>query len=76
MDLKEIRKKSTGELQKQLRLYREQMRDLRFKIEAKQHKDVRELRETRKIIARILTVMKEKQILKEFKNIKKSEKAK
>ena len=35
MELKELREKGEGELQKLLKLYREQVRDLRFKVAAK-----------------------------------------
>lgn len=66
MDIKELRQKGEEELQKLLKLHREQLRDLRFKVSTKQHKDVRELREARHLIARILTVLKEKGKMKEF----------
>lgn len=67
MEIKELRQKSEIELQKLLKATREQVRDLRFKIAGKQHKDVRDLRETKKMIARILTVLKEKQIIAKIK---------
>lgn len=67
MELKELRGKSEGELQKLLKLYREQVRDLRFKVAAKQHKDVRDVRDSKKSVARILTVLKEKEVLKKIK---------
>jgi len=70
MDINELRRKSGGELQKLLKLQRETMRDLRFKIAAKQHKDVRDLRQVKKIIAQILTVLKEKKIIQEYKTSK------
>jgi large subunit ribosomal protein L29 len=66
MDLKELRQKAEGELQKLLAQHREELRDLRFKINSKQHKDVRDIRSTKKLIARILTVLKEKHVLKTF----------
>ncbi|MCH7492458.1 50S ribosomal protein L29 [Patescibacteria group bacterium] len=66
MDIKGLRKKSDAELQKILKQQREQVRDLRFKVSAKQHKDVRELRDVRKSVAQTLTILKEKQIVKEF----------
>ena len=66
MDIKGLRKKSDAELQKILKQQREQVRDLRFKVSAKQHKDVRELRDARKSVAQTLTILKEKQIVKEF----------
>lgn len=63
MELKELRTKPEGELHKLLAQTRENFRDLRFKIASKQHKDVREIREVKKTIARILTVLKEKKVL-------------
>jgi len=66
MEIKEIRKKTEEELQKLLKAEREQLRDLRFKISSKQHKDVRDLRSVRHSIAHILTVSKEKQIIKKY----------
>lgn len=66
MDIKGLRKKTDAELQKILKQQREQVRDLRFKVSAKQHKDVRELRDARKSVAQTLTILKEKQIVKEF----------
>lgn len=76
MDIKEIRKKAEQELLKFLKLKREQMRDLRFQIAAKQHKDVRDLRQIRKDIAQILTVLKEKKVVEEYQKINKAKKVK
>lgn len=67
MDIKELRKKSEVELIKLLKLNREHSRDVRFRISAKQHKDVRDLRQVKKIIARIRTVQKEKIIINKIK---------
>jgi large subunit ribosomal protein L29 len=66
MELKELRHKPESELHKLLVLARENFRDLRFKIISKQHKDVREIRQVKKMIARILTVLKEKKMVKEY----------
>ncbi len=66
MDITELRKKSEGELQQLLKQQRETVRDLRFKVTAKQHKDVRELREAKKAVARILTTLKEKRVLQAY----------
>ena len=52
--------KNIDELQKSLVSAREQVRDLRFKIGTKQLPRVRQLREARKEVARILTVLNEK----------------
>jgi len=64
MEIKEFREKTEQELQKLLKLHREQVRDLRFKVAAKQHKDVRELRDEKRTVAKILTVLKEKQVVR------------
>ncbi len=76
MDIKELRKKSEQELLKFLKLKREQMRDLRFQVAAKQHKDVRDLRQIKKDIAQILTVLKEKKVVEEYQKINKAKKIK
>ncbi|MFH1207384.1 MAG: 50S ribosomal protein L29 [Patescibacteria group bacterium] len=68
MDIKELRNKGENELTKLIKLQREQLRELRFKVSTKQHKDVRELRAARHLIARILTVLKEKSKVKEFQH--------
>ena len=60
MELKELREKSVEELSGLLKLWRETMRGLRFSAYAKQLKNIRELRNAKKLVARILTVMKEK----------------
>jgi large subunit ribosomal protein L29 len=66
MEIKELRQKQEGELQKLLAQDRENLRDLRFKINSRQHKDVRDIRELRKVIARIMTVLKEKKVMAAF----------
>ncbi|MBU0597509.1 50S ribosomal protein L29 [Patescibacteria group bacterium] len=73
MKVKEVRKKTEGELQKMLKSQREVMRDLRFKISSKQHKDVRDYREVKQTIARILTVLKEKKVLSKIKAVNKKD---
>ena len=61
MKAKELREKSDGELRTMLQEERERVRELRFKVSQDQHKDVRELREARKLVARILTIIRAKQ---------------
>jgi large subunit ribosomal protein L29 len=56
MKINEIKEKSDVELDKELAALRDKLRDLRFKIAARRLTDVREVRETRKTIARIMTV--------------------
>ncbi|MFN3301543.1 MAG: 50S ribosomal protein L29 [Patescibacteria group bacterium] len=66
MKIKELRQKTKEELQKLLIEEREKLRLLRFDIALKKSKNVREIRKTKKNIARILTLLKEI----ELKNIK------
>jgi ribosomal protein L29 len=55
MDWSELKLKSSTELQRLLQEKRELLRDRRFKVAQGQHKDVRELRELKHDIARLLT---------------------
>lgn len=58
MKIKELRDKTKEELDDLLKIKRESWRSLRFRISNKETKDVRELRETKKTIAQILTLLK------------------
>ncbi len=58
MKLIELRKKSKGELQKILEDNREKLRQLRFGLSAGKVKNVREIRNLKKEIARIATLLK------------------
>ena len=60
MKTKELKLKSENELQHLLAESREKMREMRFKISQRQLKNIREAREIKKTIARILTLLKEK----------------
>ncbi len=55
MDWKEITQKSKTELDRLLQEKNQQLRDRRFKVAQGQHKDVREIREIKRDIARLLT---------------------
>jgi large subunit ribosomal protein L29 len=59
MKIKEIKSQSVKELEALLAASRLQLKDLRFKDANRALKDVREIRETKKLIAQILTVLKE-----------------
>ena len=61
MDLKELKKKTTSELHKFLAEVRDKLRDLRFKDENKQLKNVREIRVIRKTISQVLTLLNKKE---------------
>lgn len=56
MDIKELKDKTTKELDKLLADLREKLRVMRFKVASKQLTDVREIREVKKTIAQILTL--------------------
>jgi len=60
MKVREIRQKSEKELQKLLQDSREKLRQLRFDLASGKVKNVREIRQIRKDIARILTILKTK----------------
>lgn len=59
MKIKEIREKGVEELKKLLAEKRESVRKLRFDLAAKQTKNVREIRNNKKDVAKILTAIKE-----------------
>lgn len=58
MDSQELKSKSAPELQALLSVEQEKLRDLRFKDSNKQLKNVREIRNVKKLIARIFTQLK------------------
>jgi len=61
MNIKELRVQNQNELIKQLATLREQVRDLRFKIHSKEVKNSHQLKTVRQEIARILTILNEKE---------------
>jgi len=60
MKIKELKLKSENELQKMLEDMRDKLREQRFKVSQKQLKNIREIRQTKKTIAQILTIINEK----------------
>ena len=60
MEIKELRQKSKEELGKLLKDIRERQRSLRFDLVTGKVKNVREIRQIKKDIARALTILKEK----------------
>jgi large subunit ribosomal protein L29 len=61
MTIKELRAKPINELQALLNEKRESLRAMRFKVAQRQLKKVHDVKNTRRDIARILTILKEKQ---------------
>ena len=57
MEIKELRQKSKEELGKLLKDIRERQRSLRFDLVTGKVKNVREIRQIKKDIARILTIL-------------------
>jgi len=60
MKIAELRQKSVDALKRDVAHAREELRDLRFQISQNQQKDVRKFREQKRVIAQMLTLMKEK----------------
>jgi large subunit ribosomal protein L29 len=58
MKAEDLRKKKKEELEKMLKEQREKLAKLKFDLSLGKLKDVREIRETKKDIARILTILK------------------
>lgn len=67
MKIQEIKKLETLKLQEKLAELRNKSRELRFSIANNQLKDVRVLREVKKDIAKILTVLNQTRIEKDKK---------
>ncbi len=62
MDSKELKEKSTAELQKQLAQLREKVRDLNFRIANKEVKNHQEYKQIRRDIARVKTLLRQRDI--------------
>ncbi len=58
MKLRELKEKTTEELEKLLREERERLRALRFGVSIGQQSGVRMIRKSRKTVARVLTLLK------------------
>jgi len=63
MKIKELREKNIEELSKLLSEKKDHLRKLRFDVASKQIKNVREIRNTRKDVAKILTLINESRIM-------------
>lgn len=60
MKASELRQKTKEELEKLLLDFKDKLRQLRFDLVSGKVKNVREIRQIKKDIARILTILKEK----------------
>jgi large subunit ribosomal protein L29 len=61
MKVQELRKKDKKELEKSVNDLRKKLSDLRFKFSSNKLKNVKEIRNTKREVARILTIIKEVQ---------------
>lgn len=59
-ELQQFRNKSLPELQKNLLDYREKLRKLKFDLAQGKVKNIKEINETKKTIARIMTLLNKK----------------
>ncbi len=66
MDYSDIKLKNEKDLRELLNEIREQLRELRFKVGEKQVKNVRTIRELKKTVARVLTLLNQKRISKKL----------
>lgn len=57
MKFKELKKRTINDLQRLLKSHREELRALRFSISSKQEKNMRKIRDIKRDIARILTIL-------------------
>ena len=60
MKIKDLKNKSNNELIASLHQLQDKLRDLKFKVAQKQLKNVREVRQAKKNIARILSILNSK----------------
>ncbi|MFH1401700.1 MAG: 50S ribosomal protein L29 [Parcubacteria group bacterium] len=58
MEIKELKQLSKEELKKKMEDARDKLRQMRFDLQAGKIKNVREIRQTKKEIARIMTFLK------------------
>ncbi len=72
MEFKEIKNKTLAELHRLLAAERDKLREARFKDASRQLKNVREIREIKKTIARVLTTLKKGSVEKTVEKTKKS----
>lgn len=59
MNVKELRKRDKKELEKLVQDLKKKLSDLRFKFSSNKLKNVKEINQSKKEVARILTILKE-----------------
>ncbi|MDA3839833.1 MAG: 50S ribosomal protein L29 [Patescibacteria group bacterium] len=65
MEIKELKEKKENDLHRLLAETRDKLRELRFKDANKQLKNIREIREGKKTVAKILTLFNSKKDIEE-----------
>jgi len=68
MNIKEIKEKSDRQLLAMIRENSEKLKKLRFSLSSRQLKNYNEVKQVKKIIARVKTVLKERSMKKEIEN--------
>lgn len=68
MKIRELRRKPIKELQETLINLRDKLRELRFNLAGGKVKNIKEIRQTKRDIARILTLLKEHETKKPDQN--------
>lgn len=61
MKFKELQNKDTSQLHRLLAQYRDDIRQLNFKVASNQLRDVKQLRKTKKTVAKILTLLNQRE---------------
>ncbi len=68
MKIRELRRKTNKELQEFLVSSRDKLRELRFNLAGGKVKNIREVRQTKRAIARVLTLIKQNEQKRENPN--------
>lgn len=61
MNIKDVRQKNEAVLKKELAATRDELRELKFKLAKDETKNIRQSRDFKRTIARILTVLRERE---------------
>lgn len=59
-EFKQLKEKAVAELQKDLKSYQEKLRDLKLDLAAGKVKNIKEIKNTKKIVAKIMTIINKK----------------
>lgn len=71
MKINEIVNKKDEALRKELLELKKRLAEVRFKVSVREERDVKAIKKIKKDIARIMTILREREIIKSEKEIKK-----